>query len=61
MDLIQDVKKRLMARKGDWLEISKSAGISYSWIVKFADDQITNPGYLTLLKLRSHLTKKTKK
>lgn len=60
MDLIQDVKNRLLARKGDWLEISKEAGVSYSWIVKFADDQILNPGYLTLIRLQAVLRKKKK-
>jgi len=60
MDLIQDVKSRLLARKGEWLEISKASGISLSWIVKFADDQIPNPGHLTLTKLRTYLMTKRK-
>lgn len=61
MDLIQDVKKRLLARLGEWKEISKASGVSLSWIVKFVDGQIKNPGHLTLIKLQSFLKKKVKK
>ena len=62
MNLIQDVKQRLIARKGDWLEVAKHSGVSHSWIVKFADGQIKNPGHLTLTKLKETLmTKKGKK
>lgn len=61
MDLMQDVKNRLLARKGEWKEISKASGVSLSWVVKFVDDQIANPGHLTLIKLNNYFRKSGRK
>lgn len=50
-----DIKRRLELRRGDWLEIAKKAGVSHSWISKFVNGHIANPGYATLVKLAAAL------
>lgn len=60
-DLDTQLKARLARVKGDWPVIAKRAGLSYSWICKFAIGQIDNPGYETLRKLNSALAEKPAK
>lgn len=50
-NLDQLVSDLLKARKGDWMAISKDSGVSYSWLSKFVNGHISNPGYATLSKL----------
>lgn len=49
------IRNRLAARKGDWLEIAKRAGVSHSWMSKFMNGHIPNPGIRTLEKLNAAL------
>jgi transcriptional regulator with XRE-family HTH domain len=49
------IKAQLVLRRGEWLEIAKQAGVSHSWISKFVNGHIPNPGYATLLKLSEAL------
>jgi transcriptional regulator with XRE-family HTH domain len=49
------VREALGARKGDWLRIAEASGISYSWLSKFFNGHIDNPGYATLMKLKTCL------
>lgn len=49
--LDQDVRNRLLARRGEWPAIAESSGVSHSWISKFVRGQIPNPGYTTLTRL----------
>lgn len=42
----------LTARKGEWESIAERSGVSYSWISKFMNQKIPNPGSATLKKLR---------
>lgn len=49
----------LNARKGDWLAVAAESGVSYSWLSKFANGHIENPGFGTLTKLHDSLTKGT--
>ena len=55
-----DLIAELYRRQGDWPEIAKAAGISYSWLCKFAQRKIPNPGIESLSQLdaalRSHRT-----
>ena len=51
------VKALLEGRRGDWEVIAKDAGISYSWLSKFARNLIPNPGYVTLRRLAEYLEK----
>lgn len=37
--------------RGNWPEIAASAEVSYSWLSKFANNHIPNPGVVTLDKL----------
>jgi len=48
---IAKILAKLMTHKGDWIKISKDSGVSYSWISKFANNKIPNPGVYTLEKL----------
>jgi transcriptional regulator with XRE-family HTH domain len=50
------VKALLEARRGDWQKVADGSGVSYSWLSKFANGHIENPGYATLKKLFEHLT-----
>jgi transcriptional regulator with XRE-family HTH domain len=46
---------RLKESKGDWQSIATKAGVSYSWLSKFSNGHIPNPGYVTLTRLHSVL------
>lgn len=49
------IRARLAARKGGWLEIAERAGVSHSWMSKFMNGHIKNPGIRTLEKLDAAL------
>jgi transcriptional regulator with XRE-family HTH domain len=49
--LDQSVLELLKARKGDWPRVVADSGVSYSWLSKFVNGHITNPGYATLNRL----------
>jgi transcriptional regulator with XRE-family HTH domain len=49
------VREALGARKGDWPKIAEASGISYSWLSKFFNGHIENPGYAMLMKLKACL------
>lgn len=49
------VKALLERRRGDWTEIAAGSGVSYSWLSKFANGHIPNPGFATLCKLHNYL------
>jgi transcriptional regulator with XRE-family HTH domain len=55
------VKAELEKQRGDWQLIAKQSGVSYSWLGKFANDRIPNPGVVTLQKLLSTLEERTRK
>lgn len=50
-----EIRAALLQRKGDWRAVAASSGISYSWISKFVNRKIPNPGYETLKKLAAVL------
>lgn len=50
-----EVRQLLGARKGDWQSIASKTGISYSWLSKFFNGHIENPGYQTLRALHAYL------
>ncbi len=52
------LRERLENRRGDWPEIAVSAGISHSWLSKFANGHIPNPGLRTLERLELALAGK---
>lgn len=54
MSLINTTRSELMARKGDWPEICQRTGLSYWWLIKFAQGRIDDPGVLKLEKLQEH-------
>jgi transcriptional regulator with XRE-family HTH domain len=57
MDISLDtnVRDALVARKGDWQRIANESGVSYSWLSKFVNGHIDNPGFGTLKRLHAHL------
>ena len=55
--LDSEVRALLDARRGDWKAIADGSGVSYSWLSKFFNEHIDNPGYGTLTKLHAYLTK----
>lgn len=55
-NLDQEVLAALEVRRGDWLTVSKVSGVSYSWLSKFANGNIRNPGFETLKKLSEALS-----
>jgi transcriptional regulator with XRE-family HTH domain len=50
-DLDKTVLRKLEERKGDWQAVASASGVSYSWLSKFANGHIPNPGYATLTRL----------
>jgi transcriptional regulator with XRE-family HTH domain len=49
------LQAELRNRRGDWRTIAARSGISYSWLSKFANGRIPNPGYASLLSLQEGL------
>ncbi len=56
--LDQKVRRFLVARRSEWGELAVLADVSYSWVLKFVDGKIPNPGIRTLEKLQAALAKK---
>lgn len=56
-----EVKALLTEHRGDWRAIAKKAVVSYSWISKFVNGHIPNPGYSTLKRLQTQLIRKRMK
>lgn len=54
-DTDEVVRDLLNGRKGEWESIATKAGVSYSWVSKFMNSHIPNPGNTTLKKLRAWL------
>jgi transcriptional regulator with XRE-family HTH domain len=50
-----EVRDALISRKGDWREIAEQSKVSYSWLSKFVNGHIDNPGFGTLKRLHAHL------
>lgn len=53
-----EVLAALMARKGEWQAVAAGSGVSYSWLSKFVNGHIKNPGFATLTKLQAFLSAK---
>lgn len=51
MDTLENIRNELRSRKGDWGVIASEAGVSYSWLTKFANNKIPNPGVITIERL----------
>lgn len=49
------VRAELVRQKGDWQVIADESGVSYSWLSKFVNGHIDNPGFGTLKKLHEYL------
>ncbi|MEY2656110.1 MAG: hypothetical protein RLZZ524_3138 [Pseudomonadota bacterium] len=58
-DLDAEVRSLLMDRKGEWKRIADVSNVSYSWISKFVNGHIPNPGFSTLRDLQKSLKKET--
>ena len=56
-----EVLAALQSRRGDWQAVAEGSGVSFSWLSKFANGPIKNPGFSTLMKLRDHLKPAKKK
>jgi transcriptional regulator with XRE-family HTH domain len=48
-----EIKTLLEGRRGDWSAIASSSGVSHSWLSKFVNGHIDNPGINTLRKVRT--------
>lgn len=57
LSLDTEVRKELERRLGEWRTVAKKSGVSYSWISKFVNGHIPNPGHTTLVRLAKFLMK----
>lgn len=55
-NLDMELRAQLAERKGEWPAIAERAGVSYSWLCKFAVGRIDNPGYDSLKRLNGALS-----
>ena len=55
-DTAHRLRAELVARKGKYRQISRSSGLSYSWLCKFARGRMQNPTMATIGKLRTGLS-----
>jgi transcriptional regulator with XRE-family HTH domain len=51
----ENLKAQLREQRGNFQSIAERAGMSYSWLSKFANDHIPNPGITSLRKLKAAL------
>jgi transcriptional regulator with XRE-family HTH domain len=54
---VAPIREALKGRLGFWRQISSESGVSYSWISKFVNGKIPNPGVETLRALRDTLAR----
>ena len=54
MDTIQIIKDRLEGSKGTWPVVCEKTGLDYSWLTKFAQGKIPNPGYAKVFALAEY-------
>ncbi len=54
---INQVKQSLEARRGTWPRVCEETGLDYSWLTKFAQGKIPNPGYKHIETLRQYFEK----
>lgn len=54
------VKAALEERRGEWAAISKASKVSHSWLSKFVNGKIENPGLATLRQVEEALNKREK-
>lgn len=52
-NLDEELRQALESHRGDWAAIAARSGVSYSWLSKFVNGHIPNPGYETLKKLHA--------
>lgn len=55
MDTLTQVRTDLHARKGDWPAICLATGLSYWWLIKFAQGRIREPGLTKVERLQNYL------
>lgn len=55
-----ELRARLIECRGEWQVVAKDSGVSHSWISKFVNGHIPNPGYRTLSRLQEYLAPKAK-
>jgi len=53
---VQAIKSALEARRGDWQSIATRAQVSHSWLSKFVNGHIPNPGVATLKAVKAALS-----
>lgn len=52
---ILSIKTALESRRGDWQSIASRSQVSHSWLSKFVNGHITNPGVETLKAVKAAL------
>lgn len=57
-NLDTQVRALLESRRGEWPAIAEGSNVSYSWLSKFANGHIPNPGLVTLRELYQFLAAK---
>ncbi len=60
-ELDTEVRTLLAERRGNWLAIAEGAQVSHSWISKFVNGHIPNPGYEKLKRLHGYLSPKRRR
>lgn len=59
MNITEQTRASLRTLRGEWPSIAKAAGLSYWWLLKFAQGQIKEPGATKLEKLRAEVLART--
>lgn len=55
MSTVQSLRAELQRRRGDWPALCQATGLSYSWLTKFAQGRIREPGLSKIERLREYV------
>jgi transcriptional regulator with XRE-family HTH domain len=55
MSTVLSLRTELQRRRGDWPALCQATGLSYSWLTKFAQGRIREPGLSKIERLREYV------
>lgn len=54
MDTIESLRRKLHGCRGNWRSVCADTGLSYWWLIKFAQGRFKEPGHSKIEALQRH-------